>query len=334
MTFGPDIDAGARITSLPEFKSCLDYLQKKGYNEVDTAYSYVGTKQQAFTREAGWKERGLKIATKFYPSAKDGGHDAANIRAKCEWNLKELGTDSTDIFYLHAADRDTNFAETLEECNKLYKEGKFKQLGLSNYASYEVAECVMICQERGWVRPTIYQGMYNAITRNLDIETITACHRYGIDVVVYNPLAGGLFSGKIKSKDLVQDEYSRFGEKSAAGANYRARYFKDATFEALSMIEKVGEKHNLTLLEIALRWCMHHSALNVGTDGGDGIIIGVSSQSQLESNLKDLEKGPLPEEVVKTLDDAWLVTKATAPPYWHGTLKYGYDTQKALFGGK
>jgi aflatoxin B1 aldehyde reductase len=81
-----------------------------------------------------------------------------------EHNLRELGTDCVDIFYLHAPDRNTNFAEVLEECNKLYKEGKFKQLGLSNYASFEVAEVVMICNERGWVRPTIYQGMYNAIS--------------------------------------------------------------------------------------------------------------------------------------------------------------------------
>lgn len=93
-------------------------------------------------------------------------------------------------------------------------------------------------------------------------------------------------------------------------------------------------KHSLTLIEIALRWCMHHSALNIARDGGDGIIIGVRSQAQLERNLRDLEKGPLPEEVVKTLDDAWGVCNGTAPPYWHGTLKYGYDTQKALFGGK
>lgn len=64
MTFGPDKDAGARITSLDEFKSILDIFQEQGYNEVDTANAYVGTKQQAFTKEAGWKERRLVLATK------------------------------------------------------------------------------------------------------------------------------------------------------------------------------------------------------------------------------------------------------------------------------
>lgn len=154
-------------------------------------------------------------------------------------------------------------------------------------------------------------------------------------MVVYNPIAGGLFSGKIKSKDqLPDDEHSRFGSKSHAGENYRQRYFRDTTFEALEMIEKEAKKHNLTLVEVALRWVLHHSALNVAKDGGDGIIIGVSSQAQLENNLKDLEKGPLPQEMVDVLDQAWIHTKALSPPYWHGKLEYGYDTQKALFGSK
>ena len=115
---------------------------------------------------------------------------------------------------------------------------------------------------------------------------------------------------------------------------YRTRYFKDATFDALRLIEPVVQKHKLTMLEVALRWCTHHSALRMQDGGTDGVIIGVSSYAQLEGNLKDLEKGPLPEEVVKVLDEAWLVTKPTTPNYWHLDLKYTYDTQEALFKPK
>ena len=115
---------------------------------------------------------------------------------------------------------------------------------------------------------------------------------------------------------------------------YRARYFKDATFDALRLIEPVAQKHSLTLLEIALRWCAHHSALKIQNGGTDGIIIGVSNLAQLEGNLKDLEKGPLPEDVVKALDEAWLIAKPTTPNYWHLDLKYTYDTQAALFKPK
>jgi aflatoxin B1 aldehyde reductase len=103
------------------------------------------------------------------------------------------------------------------------------------------------------------------------------------------------------------------------GNMYRARYFKDSTFDSLRIIEPVAQKHDLTLLEIALRWCVHHSQLNVRDEGkgpADGIIIGVSSLKQLEGNLRDLEKEPLPEEVVKVLDEAWGMCRGTAPSYW------------------
>jgi diketogulonate reductase-like aldo/keto reductase len=101
MTFGPDESAGARITSLDEYKKHLDYLRSQGYDELDTARVYIGGAQEAFTREAGWKEKGFKIATKWYPNETE-GHQPEVITAKCELSLKELGTDSVDIYYLHA----------------------------------------------------------------------------------------------------------------------------------------------------------------------------------------------------------------------------------------
>lgn len=173
MTFGPPgtESKGSRITSLDEYNKALDYFQSKGYNEVDTARSYVGGDQEGFTREAKWKERGLTLATKHYP-ATPGEHKPEKLRAALETSLKELGTDSVDIFYLHAPDRSVPFEDTLREANALFKEGKFVQLGLSNFAAWEVAEVWNITNERGWVKPTIYQAMYNAITRDIEKELI------------------------------------------------------------------------------------------------------------------------------------------------------------------
>ncbi|KAJ5576975.1 hypothetical protein N7535_003901 [Penicillium sp. DV-2018c] len=331
MTFGPTEAKGARITSLDEYNKCLDYFQQQGFNEVDTARVYIGGEQEAFTAKANWKSRGLTLATKWYPQ-KPGQHKPDIVRANLELSLKELQTETVDIFYLHAPDRATPFAETLEAVNQLHKEGKFVQLGLSNYTAFEVAEICVLCAERGWVRPTIYQAMYNAITRNIETELVHACRRYGLDIVVYNPLAGGIFSGKYKTKDIPAE--GRYSDTSNTGPNYRARYFRDATFEALSIIEPVVEKHGLTMLETALRWVRHHSALKMDNGGRDGVLVGVSSFAQLEKNLADLQKGPLPEEVVQALDKAWLVAKATSPNYWHLDLKYTYDTQKAVFHSK
>ncbi|EKG20660.1 GTP cyclohydrolase II RibA [Macrophomina phaseolina MS6] len=330
MTFGPDESTGARITSLDEYNKALDYFQAQGYNEVDTARSYVGGKQEAFTAAAKWKDRGLTLATKCYPH-EAGTHQAARITESVGKSLAELQTDTVDIFYLHAADRSVPFAETLEALDKLHKQGKFVQLGLSNFTAFEVAEVVMTCKYNGWVRPTIYQGMYNAITRSIEAELIPACRRYGLDIVVYNPIAGGIFSGKYKSSDAPTS--GRFSDSvGRMGSMYRARYFKDETWEALRIVEPVVQKHNLTLLETAFRWLTHHSALNIKEGGNDGVIIGVSSFEQLEANLKEFDKGPLPDEVVEALDKAWLAAKPTTPNYWHLDLKYTYDTKKALFG--
>lgn len=164
MTFGPDPNLGARITSLNEFGQCLDDFKSSGYSEIDTARMYLGEKQEEFTAAVGWKERGLNIATKVYPT-QPGLHKPEKLREKFNESLAALKTDQVDIFYLHAADRSVPFVETLEEVNRFYQEGKFKKLGLSNYTSFEVAEIVILCAERGWVRPTIYQAMYNAISK-------------------------------------------------------------------------------------------------------------------------------------------------------------------------
>jgi aflatoxin B1 aldehyde reductase len=85
------------------------------------------------------------------------------------------------------------------------------------------------------------------------------------------------------------------------------------------------------MVETAIRWVVNHSALNI-KDGNDGLIIGASNIGQLEENLKDAEKGPLPQEVLDALDKGWKVSMVDTPNYWHLDLKYTYDTRKALFG--
>lgn len=144
------------------YNEILDCFQSEGYSQIDTARIYVGGQQERFTREARWKARGLSCATKWYPYDADadkvnksGAHRADVLEEMLEKSLSELGTDRVDIFYLHRADRSTPFQETLRTLDRLHKAGKFVQLGLSNYASYELAEIVLLCKANGWVQPTV-----------------------------------------------------------------------------------------------------------------------------------------------------------------------------------
>ncbi|KXT13900.1 hypothetical protein AC579_2635 [Pseudocercospora musae] len=315
LTFGPPGSEchGSRVTDINKFSECLDHFQKRGYNEVDTARTYVGGLQESFTREAKWQERGLSLATKWYPQ-QPGDNTKANIKKNVEKSLAELGSSQVDLFYLHAPDRSVPFEETLEACNELHQAGKFKRLGISNYAAWEVAEICTMARHRGWIQPSVYQAMYNCLTRAIEEELVACCKKFGINIIAYNPLAGGVLSGKYKSTEApTEGRFSDIDPK--IGKQYRERYLKDSNLAALQMVEAVAKEHNLTLPQVAFRWCVHHSKLD--WKAGDGIVLGVSSLEQLQANLDHLEEGGLPDGVVKALDEAWLkVTKAECPLYW------------------
>ncbi|KAI1856726.1 uncharacterized protein JN550_013666 [Neoarthrinium moseri] len=329
MVQGPDPKLGARMTELDDTKKALDIFQERGYKELDTARIYVGGLQEGWTRQAGWKERGLSIATKVF-AAPLGMHKPDKFTESFETSLKELGTDSVDILYLHAPDRSVPFAETLEAADKLHKAGKFKQLGLSNFAAFEVAEVVLTCANNGWVRPTIYQAHYNCLARSIEDDLIPACRRYGLQVVIYSPIAGGFLSGAIKSKHDNPTE-GRFKE-SPFQQFTRGRYFKDGIIEGAQLIANASEKAGLSPFEVAMRWLVHHSKLNV--KNGDGVIIGFSNLDQLKDNLDYLEKPALPDDLVEVLEQAWKLAKGECALYFLEVPQYTYDAKQVLFGTK
>lgn len=260
----------------------------------------------------------VKVATKANPwEGKTLKPDC--LRSQLETSLQRLQLKSVDLFYLHAPDHGTPVEETLQACNQLHKEGKFKELGLSNYASWEVAEIYTICKSNNWLLPTVYQGMYNATTRQVETELLPCLRHFGIRFYAYNPLAGGLLTGKYKyeDKDSSQQPTGRFFGNNWAKA-YRDRYWKPHHFEGVALVETAlreayGSDHpNLT--SAALRWIYHHSKLQA--DQGDGVIIGMSTMEQLQENLKCTEEGPLKPAVVEAFQRAWHLTAHDCPNYF------------------
>lgn len=312
-TTGPPRTNSARVTTIEGTKAMFQTLQLHGYTELDTARMYNHGKQEAFTRETDVLNEGFTMATKVYP-LQAGMHKPEKLRQTFETSLQELGQRSIEVFYLHAPDRSVPYEETLDEVNKFYEEGQFKIFGLSNYAAWEVAQIAEICISRQWVRPRVYQGMYNALTRGLEEELVPCCRYYGINILAYNPLAGGVLSGRYESCEIPKEGRFSDVEGNTSAKIYRDRYFNQVYVDAVNRLKPVTEKHGLTLIETAYRWLVHHSKLR--PFDGDGIVIGASSIEQLDSNLKDLKKGPLPDEVVQALNEAWHLTRAVAKTYW------------------
>lgn len=114
------------------------------------------------------------------------------------------------MWYLHGPDRTTPYEVTLKAVNDLYKEGKFKRFGISNYMSWEVAEIVAICTTNGYIMPTAYQGIYNAIHRKIEPELFPCLRKYGIAFYEFNPLGGGFFTGRYRSLHDEVEPGSRF----------------------------------------------------------------------------------------------------------------------------
>ena len=134
----------------------------------------------------------------------------------------------------------------------------------------------------------------------------------------FQPLAGGFLTSRYRRgmADEEHEEGARFDPKRWQGSTHRWMYWNSEYFDALEdIIRPVIKKHGLTEAECGLRWVAHHSRLS--KDKGDKIIVGASSVKQLEGNLTDLESGPLPDEVVKALDAAWLKVKGVAASYFH-----------------
>ena len=261
--------------------------------------------------------------TKFYPTAgrnlpgEQWSHKPEHLRENLMRSLKALKAEKIDMWYLHGPDRTTPFEETLREVDKLYREGYFERFAISNYMAWEVAQICELCDRHGWIKPAVYQGIYNALHRLVEPELFPCLRHYGIAFYSYNPLAGGYLTSRYHREDKAEDveKGSRFDPNSWQGKAYRARYWNDAFFDALDILRPVAVKHGLTEAECALRWMTRHSMLK--KEFGDAVIIGASNTKHLEENLVDLEKGPLPEDIVQALDAGWEKTRAMSGKYWH-----------------
>ncbi|KAK7464114.1 hypothetical protein VKT23_006278 [Stygiomarasmius scandens] len=335
MTFGFEGKPGVRVHDVKQVEQIIDVFRAHGHEEIDNSRYYGAGTSEEIIGQIDWKAKGLKLSTKlpaFHMKSGQSGqqrgarhdrdveeitHNYEDMKKHILISLKALNVDCLDLWYLHTPDRTVPYEVTMKAVNELYKEGYFKRFGISNFMAWEVAEMVGICKANGYIMPTVYQGIYNAIHRAAEPELFPCLRKFGISFYEFNPLGGGFFTGRYGTgqSKVNADSGSRFDENTGQGRNYRDRYWNDAYFNALSTIQTAAEKHNLTLTEIALRWVSHHSLLK--REYGDAIIIGASNVKHIEENMNDLDKGPLPTEVVEVIDAAWEVARPFVTKYHH-----------------
>ncbi|KAF2272826.1 aflatoxin b1-aldehyde reductase [Westerdykella ornata] len=317
MTFGRQGAEQARIHDLKDCAAVLDVLQAHGHNEIDTARIYAGGSSEEYLGQLDLKKRGILIDTKLSPrkfGPKAYSHKPEGLKLGLEESLVALKTDKLDCWYLHAPDPNTPYAVTLKAVNDLYQAGHFTRFGISNYTAWEVAQISELCIANGWKRPDVYQGCYHALQRSVEPELLPCLRHYGIAFYCFSPLAGGMLTDKYQRDTTEVEPGSRFDPNRMQGKNFRGRYWNEAYFSALDVIRPVAKKLGLSTAEAASRWVMHHSALR--KEHGDAVIIGASSAAQLEENLVNLEKGPLPAELVEAFEEAWRQVKGVAGPYY------------------
>ena len=298
MTFGESVFN-------PQAGEFINAFLDAGYEELDTAYVYNdGTCERLLGEVLPGLGRPYRIATKVNPRI-SGRLDGEQVNE----SLERMNLPSVDTVYLHFPDPKTPVESVLEAMADLHSQGKFKELGLSNFPAWMITDVWHICDSRGWVKPTVFQGIYNPLTRKAETELNACLNHFGMRFYAYNPLAGGLLTGRYGAfEDDPTD--GRFTHRP----NYQKRYWKKSFFEAVDLIRKAGEKYGINTIEATYRWLAFHSMLD--GNRGDAILIGASKLGHLQQNMDTLKAGPLPEEMVQAFEQAWAVTKADSPEYF------------------
>lgn len=302
MTFGQQ-------TFLEEATEMTQLFLSKGYRELDTAYVYNEGECEKLLGQLIAKvgREQVTIATKVNPRI-TGRLDGDAVNKQLPESLERMGIDYADILYLHFPDVNTPVESALAACDALHRQGKFRELGLSNFPAWMVLDVYHKCKANGWVLPTVFEGVYNPLTRGAEQELFDALRTLNIRFCCYNPLAGGMLTGKYT--DINQNPTDgRFTLRKA----YPGRYWKQSFFDAVALIKQAcGDR--MAPAEAAYRWLAYHSHLDM--ERGDAIIIGASKISQFRQNLAAVENGPLPEDLVRVFDQAWALCRGDAPTYF------------------
>jgi aryl-alcohol dehydrogenase-like predicted oxidoreductase len=298
MNFGP-------FTSEPDSFAIMDKALELGINFFDTANVYGGQEGKGITEQiigrwlaqGGGRREQIVLATKVYGAMgeepNDRGLSAYHIRHACEDSLRRLQTDHIALYQMHHVELETPWEEIWQAMEQLVREGKIIYVGSSNFAGWHIAQANSTAAARSFMGLVSEQSLYNLSARMIELEVIPACRAYGMGLIPWSPLRGGLLAGALQK--VTQGR--RAGEWAQKGLKKHGDQLE--TYEALC--KKLGEKP----ANVALAWLLHNPVVTAP-------IIGPRTLEQLEGSLRALEI-KLSDDILAKLDEIWPGPGGEAP---------------------
>lgn len=298
MNFGPH-------TSEEDSFAIMDRALELGINFFDTANVYGWKTGEGVTEhiigrwlaQGGGRREQIVLATKVFGKMGEGPNDrrlsAYHIRRACEESLRRMQTDHIDLYQMHHIDRQTPWEEIWQAMELLVQQGKVIYVGSSNFAGWHIAQAQSKAKRRNFMGLVCEQSLYNLTERTIELEVIPACREYGLGLIPWSPLAGGMLGGALE-KEAKGRRASEQAQKNID--KHRSKLQK---YEALC--REIGEKP----ADVALAWLLHNPAVTAP-------IIGPRTLEQLDGSLRALEV-VLSDEALAQLNEIWPGPGGEAP---------------------
>jgi len=298
MNFGPR-------TSEQDSFAIMDKALDLGINFFDSANVYGGKRGEGITEnivgrwfaQGGGRRDKVVIATKVYGTMGDWPNEsrlsARHIKLACEASLRRLQTDYIDLYQMHHIDRNTPWEEIWQAMEQLVREGKVIYVGSSNFAGWHIAQANSIAAQRHFMGLVSEQSLYNLSARTIELEVIPACQTFGLGLIPWSPLAGGMLGGalqKVQEGRRTEEQIQKRIEANRAKLEQYEGFCKD-----------IGE----TPADVGLAWLLHQPAVTAP-------IIGPRTMDQLTGSLRALEI-TLSDEHLARLDEIWPGPGGAAP---------------------
>jgi aryl-alcohol dehydrogenase-like predicted oxidoreductase len=283
----------------------MDRALDEGINFFDTANVYGWKKGEGVTEQilGRWFAKGggrrdkVVLATKAFGSMGDWPNEnklsALNIRRACEASLRRMQTDHIDLYQMHHVDRDTPWDEIWQAMDLLVQQGKVLYVGSSNFAGWHIAKANETARARHSLGLVSEQSLYNLAERSIELEVLPACRDYGLGVIPWSPLLGGLLGGALRK--------AREGRSVGEQQRKRLERYRPQVEEYEAFCDELGERPS----DVALAWLLHQ-------EGVTGPIVGPRTLEQLEHSLRALEI-ELDEKALERLDRIWPGPGGPAP---------------------